>query len=225
MVYVIREVVAARETYPELLCPHCQTNGKIEISLIRTDVRVGLIPMFSGRKRGEAVCQNCGLSVKLTQAGDAFKRAYLALKTKTRTPLYLWSGMILCCLVLLGGLAHMVYEEHNNPWTQKIDPAILSAPRVGDVLEVSVDRTGDMNAGTIGYTLARVERVEGDLVTLRYRKNVITSRSPPLLKELIEAPGVFDGTAIEVQKGRLERRDLFPPKSDSIGRIYAAKRP
>ena len=119
----------------------------------------------------------------------------------------------------------MVYEEHNNPWTQKIEPAMLAEPKVGDLYEVSVDRTTDANAGSTGYTLARVEKIEGDLVTLRYRKNVIQRRSPPLLKELINTPGDFDDKAITVVKNKLRNRDLFPPKSNCIGMIYAAKRP
>jgi hypothetical protein len=225
MVYLIQDVVAASEIIPELSCPHCQASGKIEISITRTNLSVGIIPMLAWRKRGEFVCHNCGLPVRLEEGGEPFKRAYLTLKTQARTPIYLWSGMIISCIVLFGGLAYMLYEEHNNPWTQKIEPAMLTAPKVGDLYEVSVERTTDLIAGTTGYTLARVEKIEGDLVTLRYRKNAIQRRSPPLLKELINTPGVFDDKDITVEKNKLRNRDLFPPKSDCIGMIYAVKRP
>jgi hypothetical protein len=225
MIYVIKEVVAASEISPDLICPHCRTNGKIEISLIRTNVAVGLLPMCAWGKRGEVMCHYCGLPVKLKEAGEPFKRAYLALKAKTRTPIYLWSGMIICLLVLFGTFANLAYEEHNNPWTQKIEQTMLDTPKAGDLYEVSIDRIKDVNAGTTGYTLAKVEKIEGDLVTLRYRKNVINKRSPVLFKELVNAPGDFEDKTMEVQKKKLANRDLFPPNGDCIGMIYATKRP
>jgi len=229
MVYVIQEVVAASEIFPELSCPHCRVNGKVEISILRTDVKVGLIPMLSGKKRGESMCHHCGLPVKLKEGGEAFKRAYLALKAKTRTPLYLWSGMIFCCLGLFGTFAYTAYEDHNNPWMQKIDPAMLSAPKAGDIYEVGVgNMITDKNSSTLinsDYALVKVEKIDGDLVTLRYRKNIITRKEPPLFKELANIPGDFDGKAVDVQTNWLKHKELFLPGGGTAGTIYATKRP
>lgn len=97
MLIFIHEKVAACETQPELTCPHCATIGSMKITLMRTDVSVGLLPMTSRVKRAEIICHHCGLPVTLEEGGEPYKQAYLSLKKRTKTPLLRWSGMIYVC--------------------------------------------------------------------------------------------------------------------------------
>lgn len=226
--YFIKEVVAASEVCPELVCPHCQTSGEIEVSIIRIHMSAGFIPMLAWNKHGEAKCLHCGLSVNLKGADESFNRAYQTLKAENRTPMYHSAGMILCIFGLFAIFGYMFYEGRNNPYSQKIEQTLLDAPKVGDLYEVSIDELKiDKKNSTLirKYALAKVERVEKDSVTLRYGKDALEQPHPPMFKELLKKPVDFGDKIAVVRKKRLVDKELCPSGSSCIGQVYAVKRP
>lgn len=119
----------------------------------------------------------------------------------------------------------MALDQLNNPMMQKIDQAMLSNPQIGDVYEVGINtRPGEVREQE--YTLVKVEKSEGEAVTLRVRNNGITGKFPPMYKELVKHPGDYGEKTLVVRKKRLVDEDLCPTSgSTCFGSIYATKRP
>lgn len=233
--YVIEEVVAARESQPELICPHCKTQGKLEIILLRVQVTMAFIPMMGLIKGGWASCAHCGLPIRVDAEDGPIRQAYRAFRRRTRTPLRYQSGMIGLLLVLFLIFAQMFYQTHHNPWDQRPDPAILANPQVGDIYQVAITRivheAGADRVDTLGYTLARVEAVGEKVVTLRFRDNPAPGSSPPMLDDLLDRPGNYAGEPVLVKRGALRSKSLDIPGTTyrdehrSLGSIFAARRP
>ena len=201
------------------------------MSIVRVQVYVAFIPMLAMGKRGVAQCHHCGQPVTLKEGGESFKNACQALKATVRTPLYLYSGLILCVLGMATTVGTVAYQESHNPNTQPIEQALLDAPQVGDLYEVSVNGTNRYASGIVGHTVARVERTGDGLVTLRWhRKMVPIDQKMPFVQDFAIGADDFGSATVEAQAARLRQKVIVRQGArngyaDEAGSIVATLRP
>ncbi len=226
----LEEKVAASKMFPGLSCPLCHTSGEIEISVNRVQISAAFVPMLAVTSRGGVVqCHHCQQPVKLKLGGEPFKSALRELKSTVRTPLYLYSGLVACLVGLAVIFGSVFYQDRHNPYTQPIEQAQLASPQVGDLYEVGVNEKTPQSFGTVGHTLARVERVGEGVVMLRWhRKMVPIDQKMPFLQDFRAAPSDFGSETMEaaasyLQKGMIVRRGQ--DHTDSKGSIVATLRP
>lgn len=89
--------------------------------------------------------------------------------------------------------------------------ALLNQPKAGDLYEISFDGAVRAGRAMLGYTLVKVERVDGDSVTLRFHKKIVPAEQGlSLIKAFTTAPGDFGDKIIQVSGRGLRDCNLQP---------------
>jgi hypothetical protein len=228
VVFTIKARKAASKRFPELSCPVCGTSGGIEITVLQQQVNLGFIPMLPTRKVGRVQCSRCGGPVTLQLGGERFQAAFKAFKWTVRAPLRLYTGVLagLALLLVLSGA--MAYQDNHNPYAQPIEQAHLDAPRAGDLYEV---RVNGAPGSLLGHTLVRVEEARGELIRLRWHRNLVPIQQPmPLLRDFPTTASDFEEGTMEVLASRLKRKFVVrqgvqDELADATGHVVATLRP
>lgn len=148
IVYGAKSKVILSETLFEK-CPNCGTSNSVQMHVIQKYAHVFWIPSFPTGKTCETECSHCKQVLKLKEMPDSFKEEYESLKTRSSTPVYVYSGLIVLVLLITFG----VFIGNKNDRKNKL---LIQSPQQGDVYEI---RTKDNQ-----YTLMKVQRVAGDIV-------------------------------------------------------------
>jgi len=107
------------------------------------------IPFFPIGKTGVSVCGNCKQVLKLNQMPPILKMNYDNVKTRTRTPIWAFSGVF---LIVLGVIAISISDKQKG---EKVSRFIAS-PKKDDVFEIKLKDDE--------YTLYKVKEVVKDTV-------------------------------------------------------------
>jgi len=133
-------------------CPSCGTQNAIDLYVFQKYAHVFWIPFFPMSKTGVSQCNHCKQALKLNEMNDSIRDAYENLKTQTKTPVWMFSGLALVAtLVVVGIISEKNKDERNAKF--------ILAPQSGDIFEI---KTKDNQ-----YTLFKVDQVQGDSVFIR----------------------------------------------------------
>lgn len=136
-------------------CKSCNSFD-LEAKVYKEYFHLFFIPFFPiGDKTVNIFCKNCGEPYRVEEVENEYQK-------NTRTPVYLFSG-----LILVAGLILLIVFE--NIRTQKEKMAFVEHPKVGDVYTIRKEE----NNSTIYYFL-RISQVNGDTV-IAHHSNFVYS--------------------------------------------------
>lgn len=148
IVYGVKNKELAKETVFEK-CPHCGTQNSVELHVFQKYAHLFWIPLFPMGKTGISQCDHCKQVLKLKEMPSSLILSYDNLKSQTKTPVWMYTGLVL--FVLLIGVGMFNEGEKNKKNAQ-----LILAPKNGDVYEIKTKENQ--------YTLYKVDAVEGDSV-------------------------------------------------------------
>lgn len=134
-------------------CHYCGEENCVEIHVKQNYWHVFWIPFVPTKKVAVSVCMNCKNTLEGKDLPEDYNYAYQKIKSESKTPIWMWSGLGLVVLLIAFG----VYTGNQN---DEENLKLVSAPKSGDVYEF---RTKEGN-----YTLAKVYSVKGDSVYLKW---------------------------------------------------------
>jgi hypothetical protein len=148
IIYGSRSKQLLKETVIEK-CAHCGTQN-MDMHIFQRYAHIFWIPFFPIGKIAVSQCNNCKQVLKQKEMPAALqKEINHTLNSKTRTPVWMFSGLVLLAILITS----MVIDSNKK---NERNAAFISAPLRGDVFEV---RTEDNQ-----YTLFKVEEIQGDTV-------------------------------------------------------------
>lgn len=133
-------------------CPSCGTLNAIDMYVFQKYAHVFWIPFFPMSKTGVSQCNHCKQTLKVNEMPDHIRNAYENLKSQTKAPVWMFSGLaVVAALITIGVISDKNKDERNARF--------ILTPQSGDVFEI---KTKDNQ-----YTLFKVDQVQGDSVLIR----------------------------------------------------------
>ena len=148
LVYGAKSKKILSETLHEK-CPNCGTQNSVQMVILQKYAHLFWIPSFPTGKTATTECKFCKQKFNLKEMPEAFREEYKILKSKTKAPLYTYSGLIIF-IVLLG----LVF--FNSDRNRRKNHELIKSPQKGDIYELRIEG--------YHYTLQKVNRVSGDTV-------------------------------------------------------------
>lgn len=185
IVYGSKSTELAKENLTDK-CPNCGTQNSIEMTVFQKYAHVFWIPFFPMGKTGMCHCENCKQVLELKEMPDSLKASYENLKAKTKTPIWMFSGLALLAILITIGIITSKKNDEKNA-------QLILTPQIGDIFEI---KTKDNQ-----YTLYKIDQVEGDSVfvqTNNYETNKRTGLDDLKNKEYSE--DVFGFTKTELKQ-------------------------
>ena len=133
-------------------CPNCQTSNNIYLHVYQRYAHIFWIPFFPTRKIVFSECIYCKQVLRKRQFPDSFIERYKNIKSQARTPFWTFIGLGFVILIVTLFIININQDNKRN------NELILN-PMKGDVYEIKNDYKS--------YTLAKVDRVAGDIVYIR----------------------------------------------------------
>ncbi len=130
-------------------CSNCGTQNSMEMLVFQKYAHVYWIPFFPIGRTGATHCSNCKQVVQNKEFTENLKASYSNLKSGSKTPVWMFSGLALIALLITWG--SVVGKQNDKKYAQ----LIMSAEK-GDIYEVKLDYKQ--------YTLLKVDKVLGDTV-------------------------------------------------------------
>ena len=164
IIYGGRATVLASENIFEK-CPNCATPNNIRMHIIQRYAHIFWIPFFPTRKIVFTECIYCRQVLRKKQFPDSFIEKYISIKPQTKTPFWTFIGLGFLMLIIALVISSIIQDNKRNR-------ELILHPRKGDVYEIKTESKS--------YTLAKVDRVAGDIVYLRlhqYETNGINGLS------------------------------------------------
>ncbi len=146
-------------------CPNCQHQNSVRLEIYQKYIHIMFLPILPIEKIVVSECESCKQVLTGKEMQDPLKDAYLRLRSQTRIPLWMFSGL---AIVLLGISLIFLNDKKND----ERSALYIADPNPGDIYEVRL--------GFQQYTLYKVEHVEGDSVFLfisQYETNKLTGLS------------------------------------------------
>ncbi len=153
MVFGTKGKVINSQVQPNLICPHCNTQGKIKTSVVAKYFHLTFIPTFPTGKSGFSQCDHCKQTLEENQMPPAFRNAINELKNNSSAPKWMFSGVF---LILGLGMLMSIFDKKNHAE----DANFISAPVAGDKYH--------MKLGYREYTIYRVNKVTADSLYLDF---------------------------------------------------------
>ena len=136
-------------------CESCHKQGNMEMLVFKDYAHIFWIPFFPIGTKGISQCGHCKHALELKQMPGSLKLTYQNLKAQAKTPVWMYSGlMLVAVLIFIGAIAGGKKNEKNAK--------LIVTPASGDVYEI---KTRDRQ-----YTLYKIDEVVGDSVVLKVSK-------------------------------------------------------
>ncbi|MFZ4523159.1 MAG: zinc-ribbon domain-containing protein [Bacteroidales bacterium] len=136
-------------------CPNCGEQNCIQIYVFQKYAHVFWIPFFPMKKTGVTHCKQCSQILQLEDMPPTLTADYNVLRAKTRTPLWMFTGLaIVAALIIISAISNK-YKDENNA-------KLILAPQSGDVYEIKTKYNK--------YTLLKIESVFNDTVYVRWNR-------------------------------------------------------
>lgn len=132
-------------------CPHCDTEGSVELDIHQRYAHVFWIPVFPLGRLATTECAHCKEVRRAKEMHPATLVLAKDLLKEDRTPVWMFSGAIVVGLLIPWAF----WQSGRNDVAVR---AKLQAPLMGDIYEI------DLVDG--GYTLYKVTDVQNDSVTV-----------------------------------------------------------
>jgi hypothetical protein len=133
-------------------CQNCGTQNSIEMHVFQKYAHVFWIPIFPLGKTGVSQCNHCKQVLKHTEMPTSLKQSYENVKAKTKTPTWMYSGLVLIGLLIVFGTYQSKINDEKNA-------KLILTPLKGDVFEIKTKANQ--------YTLYKVEEVQADSVFIK----------------------------------------------------------
>jgi hypothetical protein len=177
----------AKELLPDN-CPHCGTPHSITMYVFQNYAHIFWIPFFPIEKRVVTECAHCKQVLKPKQMPSYFQPYYENLKSRSRIPVWMFSGLGLIGLLIVIGF---VSESMKSQKVAKL----IQSPRAGDVFEVKT------NADK--YTLFKISGVQGDSVLVQFN-NYETDAESGVDQIRDKGDTAFSQNVFSILKGELK---------------------
>ena len=161
IVYGIKTKVLLNETLIDA-CPNCGTSNTVNLHVFQKYAHLFFIPFLPAGKTAVTQCSHCNQVLKEKQMPESFKLAYSNLKSNSKTPIWMYSGIALVAVLIAFG----VYTDKKKDEKNAI---LILAPQRGDVYEIKTKESQ--------YTIYKVENVQGDSVFIRTNNFEATKQS------------------------------------------------
>ncbi|MCC6818957.1 MAG: hypothetical protein IT245_08710 [Bacteroidia bacterium] len=133
-------------------CTYCDSN-KLSIIVQRPYSHVFWIPMFPMKMVGMSVCGDCKQLLTEKEMPASYKKYVDDVKSYSKAPLWMWSGLIACGLLLSYGIfASQKHDELKNQ--------LISAPKLGQIYEWRNEQNE--------YTLSKIVKINKDTVYVQW---------------------------------------------------------
>jgi hypothetical protein len=188
IVYGRKAKLLATETLTEK-CPGCGMLAGVQLNVVQKYAQVFWIPFIPIGKTGISKCSNCNQVLKLKDMPPSFQASYDTLKAQAKTPVYMYTGIIL--LAALVGIA--VYKSNER---DKQNAVFIAAPQKGDIFEIKTQEGQ--------YTLYKVETIKGDTVFV-HPHNYETDKATGLAGLKRKGDTAYAAETIELLKPELKQ--------------------
>jgi hypothetical protein len=154
IIYGSKNKQLAKETLMDK-CPHCGNQHCIDMHVFQKYVHLFWLPLFPIGKTGVSQCDHCKQVLKLNQMPGSLKTSYDNIKSGTKTPLWMFTGLaVIAIIITMGILSERKKDERNA--------TLILTPFKGDIYEIKT------NEGQ--YTLYKVDQTIGDTVFVRFNQ-------------------------------------------------------
>lgn len=143
-------------------CSNCGSMMSVQVFVFQKYAHVFWVPAFPLGKTGGSACAHCKQALKPKEMPQDLKLSYENLRSRSKTPVWTFSGLIVAGLIVLFGVFAARQSAAANA-------KMILAPQAGDVYEVK--------EGTGSYTLYKVARVAGDSVYILHNLYETNKRS------------------------------------------------
>lgn len=174
IIYGTRAVQTAKEVVTDK-CTNCGAVASIDMHVFQKYAHVFWIPFFPVSKTGVSQCDKCKQVLKPEQMPAALRDSYGELKTRSKTPVWMFAGLALVAVLIV---AAFVFESNKTEKNAKL----IQSPQKGDIFEI---RTKDYQ-----YTLYKVDYVQKDSVFV-FINNYETNKSSGLTDILLKGDKAF----------------------------------
>ena len=172
-------------------CPTCGKHNTITMAVFQRYAHIFWIPLIPIGKQGVSRCQHCGDTLDHTQMPSSLKKTYGEVKTRSKVPLWTFSGLAILSGLVIAGVVNGRQKTARNE-------AMIAAPHEGDILEVKIKSDS--------YTLYKVADITADsayLLMNQYETNKASGLST------IKGKGASAFLTTPVGFGRKELKSLF----------------
>lgn len=154
-----RSVRIKKYTVHDRQCSNCN-DLDLTIKIYGSYYHVWFVPIVAmGLKSTEIQCNSCGKLIRW----DSLAKEY---ESKTRLPFYLYTGIILIGVAILGGFGISLWGSHERA-------GYITQPQPGDVYLVK-----DHQPASDSYYFLRVMRVNGDSVIACHNNLIYNDYTP-----------------------------------------------
>ncbi|MEP7239017.1 MAG: zinc-ribbon domain-containing protein [Ferruginibacter sp.] len=148
IIYGWKSKQLAKETVFEK-CPNCSSQSSIELYVFQKYAHVFWIPFFPIGKTAVSQCDHCNQVLKLKEMPLSLKTAYENIRSKYKTPIWMFTGLALVALLITAGVVNsQIRDERNSKF-------ILS-PQRGDIFEIKTPEDH--------FTLYKIQSVDSNIV-------------------------------------------------------------
>jgi hypothetical protein len=150
--------IKTSKTATEILacqCANCETPNTIQMTLLQKYAHVFWIPLFPINKTAKTTCSHCKQVLEKKEFNKDLNHSFKVMKTKTKIPVWSFSGLILLTLFFIYGILNQ--DEYS-----KMREDLIAKPLIGDVYHIKIDKQQ--------YTLGKVSHVQGDTVLVLFHQ-------------------------------------------------------
>ena len=133
-------------------CSSCGSSNCIDMHVFQKYAHIFWIPLFPVGKTGVTQCDHCKQILKVKQMPSSLAISYENLKSKTKTPIWMFSGLALIAILIVFGVISDREKDKKNA-------ALILTPQRGDIFDIKTKENQ--------YTAYKVEEVQGDSVFFR----------------------------------------------------------
>ncbi|MCC5918621.1 MAG: hypothetical protein JJU02_14965 [Cryomorphaceae bacterium] len=125
IIYGSKAVHLKSEQSKTSICPNCDTQGSLVLSVYRKHAHIFWTPLFPLGKKGMSHCQHCQEVVEAKKLQEPIKGEYEALKNEAKGPLWQFAGLALIAVFI----SFISIESGKN---EKLKVQYFSSPQIGD---------------------------------------------------------------------------------------------
>jgi hypothetical protein len=176
-------------------CPECGTQNSTDMHVFQKYAHIYWLPLFPLGKHGVSQCDKCKLILKNNKMPNDLRLAYYNVRTKAKTPIWMFSGLIIIGLLSIYGIYGSKKEA------EKTKQMIVDL-KPNDILQIKVNQE---------YTKIKITTVKGDSVF--YKSNQYSVDRESGLDKISNADKSFyeeeEGSTKLEMKNKFENNEIL----------------
>ena len=139
----------------DAVCPSCENEGQMVISVFAFYAHVFWIPLFPLYKKVYANCTHCNAEYELKEMPPDLRNQCVKFRKAQKFPIWHFSGVIAVCLFIL-------YAFISDTNASRLQNSYLSNPRVNDVYVIQYENE-DYTTNEV-YTTMKIVEITSDSI-------------------------------------------------------------